>query len=147
MTVKSTLIRTLLLFWAIWFSIVVASNAADGLLAAGILSPGWRFTSGNFSLVAEAISLYELSRTWAAVLFSLVVVVELAAASLFWRAAAEATMIIRPFLVAIALFCGFLIFDELLLVYRRFPNLESGHFVILSALLLSLLAIHREMDA
>ena len=40
------------------------------------------------------------------------------------------------------LFCGFLVFDEVLLIHRRFPNLETTHFTILCALLLSLLLIH-----
>lgn len=141
--------RTLLLFWASWFSVVSASNAVDGLQAAGVLAPGWRFTSGNFALVAECLSFYSLSPASAGVLFTLVLLLELAASALFWRAALEPdpgsadsqTTILSPFLIAIGLFCGFLVFDELLLVYRRFPNLETTHFIVLGALLLSLLLI------
>jgi hypothetical protein len=144
------LIRALLLFWAIWFSVVTASNAADLLREAGLLSPDWRFASGNFALVAESLSLYSLSRAWASALFSLVVVVQLIASALFWRAALDAGPLaprVRPgivyaFSAGMGLFGAFLVLDEVLLIYRRLPNLETAHFAILCALLLSLSLIH-----
>jgi hypothetical protein len=141
-----TLARALLLFWAIWFSIVLASNVADALAAAELVPASGRFASGNFALIAESISVYSASRAWAAVLFALVLALELAAAGLFWRAALEAkparSRILPAFLAGIVLFCGFLVCDEFLLLYRRFPNLGTSHFVILCALLLSLSSIH-----
>ncbi len=104
------LARSLLLFWAIWLSVVSASNAADALQAAGVLSPGWRFASGNFAIVAESLSIYSVPQIWAAVLF-----LELAASALFWRAALDANplsphaeaKILYPFIVGIGLFCAF----------------------------------------
>jgi hypothetical protein len=100
--------------------------------------------------VAESVSLYQIPRAGAAVLFSVVLVLELAAAALFWRAALDPEprepRLVPPFLVAIALFGGFLVCDELLLVYRRFPNLETGHFVILCALLLSWLITRQRAE-
>jgi hypothetical protein len=144
------LTRVLLLFWAIWFSVVFASNAADALREVGLLPPSWRFASGNLALVAESASVYSLSQTWTTAGFSLVLALQLSAASLFWRAVLEPkplgpqarSRVLRPFLAGIALFCGFLVSDEVLLVYRRFPNLETTHFGILCALLLSLVLIH-----
>jgi hypothetical protein len=144
-----SLARALLLFWAIWLSVVSASNAVDALQAAGILAPGWRFASGNFALVAESLSIYSLPQIWAAVLFSLVLFLELAASALFWRAALDPNplsphaqpKILYPFIVGIGLFCAFLVFDEVLLVYRRFPGLATTHFAVLSALLLSLVLL------
>jgi uncharacterized membrane protein YdcZ (DUF606 family) len=123
---------------------------ADALREAELLTPSWRFASGNFALVAESVSLYSLSRMGAAILFSLVLVLQLVAASLFWRATWEPNplspharpRILRPFLAGIVLFCAFLVFDEILLIYRRLPNLETTHFVILCAQLLSLSAIY-----
>ena len=143
------LARALLLFWALWLSVVSASNAVDALEGTGILSPGWRFASGNFALVAESLSIYSLPQIWAAVLFSLVLFVELASSALFWRAALDPNplsphaqpRILYPFFVGIGLFCAFLVFDEVLLVYRRFPGLETTHFAVLSALVLSLILI------
>ena len=143
------LARAILLFWALWLSVVSASNAVDALQAAGLLAPGLHFASGNFALVAETLSVYAVPRGSAAVLFALVLVLEIAASWLFWRAALDPdplaphapAKVLHPFLVGIGLFCGFLVFDEVLLVYRRFPNLETTHFAILSALLLSLVLI------
>jgi hypothetical protein len=144
------LTRVLLSFWAIWFSVVLASNVVDGLREAGLLHPGWRFTSGNFALVAESLAVYSLSRTCAAVMFALVLALELAAACLFWRATLASRLlspdakskILQAFLAGIGLFSAFLVFDEVLVIYRRFPTLETAHFVILCALLLSLLVTH-----
>jgi hypothetical protein len=145
-----TLTRVLLSFWAIWFTAVLASNVADALREAGLLHQSWRFTSGNFALVADSLAVYSLSRTWAAVAFALVLALELAAASLFWRAtlapqlpSSDAKSKILPaFLAGIGLISAFLVFDEVLVIYRRFPTLETTHFVILCALLLSLLVTH-----
>lgn len=100
--------------------------------------------------MAESFSVYAVSRSWAAAAFSFVLALQLAAASLFWRAACEpasrilqaGASILRPFFAGSGLFGGFLVFDELLLIYRRFPDLETTHFVIFGALLLSLLLIH-----
>jgi hypothetical protein len=143
----STLARALLSFWALWFSVVSASNAADALRESGLVSPALRFNSRNFALVADAISLYSLSRTWAAALFALVLLGQLAASLLFWRAALlenplAARVHLAPFCAGIGLFCAFLVSDEVLLVYRRFAGLETTHFAVLSSLLLSLLLVH-----
>jgi hypothetical protein len=82
-------------------------------------------------------------------LFLLVLVLQLGAASLFWRASLETKPLspqaqpktLHPFVVAIAQFAGFVVFDELLVIYRRLPILETTHLVALCALLLSLLLI------
>src|SRR5438093_54117 len=116
----SNLTRALLLFWAIWFSAVSASNAADGFREANLLPPSWRFASGNFALVAESLAVYSLSRAWATVLFSLVLVLQVAASFLFWLAALgpdpvsphARPKILHSFSAGIGLFCAFLVFDE-----------------------------------
>src|SRR5262245_7238474 len=143
------LTRALLLFWALWFSVVSASNATDALREAGLLPADWLFVSGNFALVAESLSFYALSRTWAAVSFAFVLLFEVTASVLFWRAAMDRELrsphaerkLLPPFFVGIALFGAFLVLDEVLVLYRRFPNLEATHFAVLSALLLSLLTV------
>jgi hypothetical protein len=143
------LIRLLLVFWASWFSIVCLSNVTDLLREAGVLPPSFRFYSGNFSLVADSVGLYAVPRVGAGILFLLVLVFQLSAAALFWRASLEPEptaphahpKILLPFIVGIALFAGFVLFDEVLVLYRRLPGLERTHFIILGALLLSLLLI------
>ena len=146
--------RLMLLFWAVWFSVVWASNMADGLQEAGVLPPSWRFTSGNFALVADSLVIYSLSRMWADALFVLVLVIQLAAAFLFWRATLEPDLqspganskILQAFFVGVGWISAFLVCDEVLLIYRRVPTLETTHFVILCALLLSFLVINLSGD-
>ncbi len=83
-------------------------------------------------------------------MFALVLALELAAACLFWRATFASQLlssdvkskILQAFFAGIGLISAFLIFDEVLVIYRRFSTLETTHFVILCALLLSLLVIY-----
>jgi len=143
------LTRGLLLFWALWFSVVLGSNAADALRALGLLSEGWRFSSGNLDLLVDAVSVYSLPRAWAGAAFTLVLALQITTAWLFWRATLDPRplspgakpRVLSPFVAGLGLFCAFLVCDEALLTYRRFPNLETTHFVILCALLLSLVLI------
>ena len=143
--------RGLLLFWSSWFSVVFFSNLSDGLRQAGLLSAGWRFTSGNFVLIAESIAIYSLSEAWAVALFSGVVLIQLCAAILFWRAFLDPEAIstrarpkvLQAFSLAIGLFSALLVADEVFVVYGRLPSVEATHLLVLCALLLSLLVIHR----
>lgn len=146
---SALLIRGLLLFWSGWLSVVFASNLADGLKQAEILPASWRFASGNLSLISEAVGIYSFSRNRAPVLFGTVVLVQLAASLLFWRAFLDRRAVTTPghpkvlqaFSVAASLFAGFLVADEFFIVYDRLPALETTHFLVLCALLLSLLVI------
>ena len=143
------LTRGLLLFWALWFSVVLGSNVADALRALGLLFEDCRFSSGNLDLLVDSVSVYSLSRFWAGAAFTLVLALQTTAAWLFWRATwdrqplspAAKPRILSPFVAGLVLFCAFLVFDEALLIYRRFPDLETTHFVIFCALLLSLALI------
>ena len=49
--------------------------------------------------------------------------------------------VLQAFVPAIGLFAGFLVSDELFIVYHRIPSLESSHFLALCALLLSVVVI------
>src|SRR5688572_22149261 len=46
-----TLKRGLLLFWATWQTIVVATNVFEALRALGVLPAGWHFASGNWGFL------------------------------------------------------------------------------------------------
>ena len=138
--------RALLGFWAVWFSVVTASNVADAARDAGVLGPEWPFASGNFGLVAETLALYSIPRAGAAVLFAVVLGIEVAVSWLFWRAAhwPERSRILSAFFAGMVLFFGFLVFDEVLLIYRsHVPGLETSHFVVLVALVASLILIYQ----
>ena len=146
---RTILCRLLLLFWSLYFTLVTASNLVDGFQALGIAPRGWTFTSGNCALIAETVATYGLSSGFAAFLFVCVILIELAVTLLFWIAlrdswrAAEnsSSKIIRALVPAVGLFAGFIVSDELFIVYHRTPGLETGHFLVLCALLVSWLVI------
>lgn len=146
---RNILSRSLLLFWSAWFSIVFSSNLADGLQQAGFLPEEWRFASGNFDLIAQSIDIYSFGKPWAAVLFAGVLIAQLAITFLFWRASfahdsltePDDRKVLQAFSLGIGLFAAFLVMDEILVVYHRFSGLETTHFLILCALLLSYLVI------
>jgi hypothetical protein len=140
--------RGLLLFWSTWFTVVFASNLTDGLKQAGLLPDGWRFASGNFALIVESVRVYALGASWAALLFAAVVLLQLAAAALFWRAfldrralEPESPKALQAFSLGLALFAGFLVADEVFVVYDRVPGLGITHLLVLCGLLLSCLVV------
>jgi len=141
--------RGLLLFWASWFSLVLASNLTDALQQLGVLSSQWRFVSGNFAMIRQSIAIYGLSPAMAALLFAGVLGVQLSATVLFWRAFAARDTITRPdapeipraFAAGLAMFAGFLLADEAFVVYERFAGAATTHLLVFCALLLSFLTI------
>lgn len=148
-TSSHVLRRGILLFWSGWLSVVFASNLADALRHLGALPASWPFTSGNFSLIFEAVGIYAFSRSLAPVLFGAVLLVQLAASVLFWRAfldrravtSRDHPKLLQAFSVALGLFAGLLVADELFIVYDRLPGLETTHLLVLCGLLLSLVVI------
>jgi hypothetical protein len=134
-------------FWAAWYSIVTASNLCDGLKVLGWLSADWRFVSGNFDAIAQTTAIYGLNTTANAVLFASVIVWELLVASLLWRSLfvinrrpRDYSAVNLAFTIALGLWMAFVLADEIFLAYKS--GLEAVHLRILSAQLLSLLAVH-----
>jgi len=135
----------LLLFWALYFSIVFITNWFDALKAAGVLGDGWKVTSGNWASIREATAIYDTPGWLRTILFAGVLVLELLAAALFWRAFLLArrsgiyggSLITAPVIVGAALFAGFVLADEIFIAY----SFEATHFRILIALVVSLLAL------
>src|SRR5580765_7156630 len=76
--------RSLLLFWAVWLTVVFLTNAADAAKAAGLLDESWAFASGNLRFVTQTTARYG-TPCWAnAVMFAGVIFWEGLAALLFW---------------------------------------------------------------
>lgn len=141
--------RGLLLFWSGWLSVVFASNLTDGLRQAGMIPTSWQFVSGNFAQISEAVEIYSFSKFWAPGLFCTVVLLQLAGSLLFWRAFLDPQSVVRlghpkllqAFCLALTIFAGLLIADEVFIVYARLPGLQTTHLLVLCALLLSLAVI------
>ncbi len=142
--------RLLLLFWALWYTIVFASNLFDALVPTGLLPDSWAFSSGNADLVRQSTRTYSLPAFAPLALFTLVVLGELAVAILFWRAAraqwrrdsdsaADATV---AFVGGLVFFGTMLLADEIFLVYRL-ADVTVVHWGVFTAQLVSLFVIRQ----
>ena len=135
----------LVLFWAIWLSVVSATNVFDALKQLGLLPPGFTLASYNFDLIAETIGPHGIPPLGAAILFAGVILWQLLASGLLWRAwwnlvggapgtAAEVT---QAFAISLGLWAAFLIATELTVSYAT----AATHKATLIAQLVSLIVI------
>jgi hypothetical protein len=136
--------RLLLLFWAVWFTIVCLSNVADATKGLGLLDGSWAFASGNWQAVKDATARYAVAEWLNAVLFAGVILWEGAAAVLFWQAgltfqgrSSRGKAAYRAATIAILLWCAFLVADEVFIIYA----LAGTHMRLLVATLATLIAI------
>jgi hypothetical protein len=136
--------RLLLLFWAIWLSVVFLSNLADAGKASGLLGESWAFASGNLKAVEVATARYGTPAGVNAALFAGVILWEGAAAVLFWRAGlrfrgrgSARKAVYVAFTTSLLLWGAFLVADEVLIAYP----LESTHLRLFVAHLVTLLAV------
>lgn len=131
----------LLLFWAIWFSIVALSNLADAFKHLGVLPSGFTFASGNFAFMQQVTAIHHTPSLLVGIMFAGVILWEIAAATLFFQAfgkariasADEVTVITRAFTVAVAFWGGMMIASEIFISYE----VEAAHVRLLIASLLS----------
>ncbi|HEX3870291.1 MAG TPA: hypothetical protein VHV77_07645 [Pirellulales bacterium] len=142
--VRLIFVEVLTWFWACWFSLVTLSNLADGLKTLGILPAHWPFASGNFAAIEKVTEIYAVPHAINSVLFVAVIVIEIVIAVLFWRAArgrgASERVMSRDLALslAVALFAGFLVADELFIAWPT--GIGGNHFGILTALVATWIA-------
>lgn len=138
--------RGLLLFWALWFSLVCFTNLCDGLRAWGRARPLWRFASSNYAQVVQATSVYRARRGLANVLFAAATVWQGVAATLMWWALYASwtdgvlawSRIYAAFAAAL-IFCAALILaDETFKQYEK----EAAHHALFATQLLTFMALH-----
>jgi hypothetical protein len=139
-----------LLFWALWLTIVTASNVTNALRVAGALPTSFAFASANFELIEASTAIYQATRGVVWALFLGVIAWEAAAAGLFWRAtiavwrqrtgagvATAAAPLAPAFAAALGLFAAFMLADELLIAYP----LQATHMRVFIALGVSWLVV------
>lgn len=136
--------RVLLIFWAVWLSVVFLSNLADALKGIGLLGESWAFASGNFKFINETTARYGTPAFVNALLFAGVILWEGIAALLFWRAGwtyrgqkSGRKVLYSAFAASLLLWGVFLIADEVFIAYP----VESTHLRLFVAHLVTLLAI------
>ncbi len=136
--------RSLLLFWAVWLSVVFLSNLADAGKESGLLGEWWIFASGNLKFIKQTTALYGNLELVNALLFAGVIVWEGMAAFLFWRAAwtcrgkrSGRNHLYLAFTASLCLWGAFVIADEICIAYA----LESTHLRLFTAQLVTLLVM------
>lgn len=136
--------RLLLLFWAIWLTVVLLSNLADAGQALGVVGPSWMFASGNFKAIKVTTVRYGIADLWNTFLFAGVIFWEAIAVVLFWRALfsyqgkkSGRSALYLAFTTTLSLWAAFLIVDEIFIAYP----MEAAHFRLFCSQLLTLLAI------
>lgn len=136
------LARILLLFWALYFTVVALSNLTELLKATHLLPSTWFWVSGNLGFMASGTAKLGAPLWLNRVLLAGVIAWETAAAALFWRALGrprEEAALIPPFVVSLALWAIFVVLDEVLLIFET--GAEATHLRLFTAELLTLIAL------
>jgi hypothetical protein len=135
--------RGLLLFWALWYSVVVTTNVLNALQALGILPAGFKFVSGNWEWINRTMNPLGVPIMLQAFLFAGVIVWQILCAILFFVACArfrdrrfvEEKESLWACAVALALWGAFQVLDEVFLAYDP----ESVHRVIFIETILTMM--------
>ncbi|RRA99973.1 hypothetical protein [Larkinella rosea] len=141
----------LLLFWALYLSLVLVSNTADALKALGILSSDAVFVSGNFDLIQKVVSIYHSPGWLAGLLYAGVLGWQTAGSILLWQAfvadmrqkPGHKTAAVRALTALIGLWAAFLLSDEFFLAYEM-PGLSNTHFNLLIASIATAIAVRMD---
>jgi hypothetical protein len=137
--------RALLAFWAVWLTVVLATNVLDAAKAVGVLPQGWSFASGNYAFLTETTSRYGTPNWLNGLLFAGVIAWEGVAALLFglacWRFRTKTRgsqrLLYAAFTVSLLLWGAFLVADEVFIAYA----VAATHLRLFTAQLVTLLAI------
>jgi hypothetical protein len=139
---EARLARVLLLFWALYFTVVTLSNLTELLKALHVLPSTWFWVSGNLGFIASGTAKLGAPLWLNRVLLAGVIAWETAAAALFWRAFGrprDEAALVPPFVVSLALWAIFVVLDEVLLIFET--GAEATHVRLFTAELLTLIAI------
>jgi uncharacterized membrane protein len=137
--------RTLLAFWAVWLTVVLATNVLDAGKVVGVLPQDWSFASGNYTFLADTTSRYGTPNWLNGLLFAGVIAWEGVAALLFWLACwrfrtkprGSRRPLYAAFSVSLLLWGAFLVADEVFIAYP----VAATHLRLFTAQLVTLLAI------
>ncbi len=137
--------RVLLAAWAVWLSVVFATNVCDAAKAFGMLGDSWLFASGNYRFLTETTARYGTPGWLNMLLFLGVIAWEGTAAVLFWlacriwRGKGQPGSAVRhaAYVIGLTLWLAFMVADEVFIAYP----VEGVHVRLLTALLATVLVI------
>ena len=135
----------LLLFWAVWFSVVTLTNVGDALKHLGVLPAGFSFASGNFAFLQTVTAIHHTPVFLVALMFAGVILWEGLAAVLFYRAFAKdraasadaSSTTTLAFTVSAAFWGAMMIASEAFISY----DVEATHMRLLIASLVSFIVV------
>ncbi|WP_020599297.1 hypothetical protein [Spirosoma panaciterrae] len=151
-TIDKRIRAGLMLFWALYFSIVWMSNTADALKTLSILPANWPFVSGNYTLIVRVLAIYQSPAWLSGLFFAGVILWEGIGAIYFWKAFRAVTRqtltqtasIHQAFGITIGLWAAFILADEVFLAYLL-GGLATTHYLLLLSELASFILI-RQLD-
>jgi hypothetical protein len=137
------LLRGLLFYWAAWLTAVAATNILDLLQSWKVLSPEFKFVSGNGAWIAQVMQPLAIPAAVQTGFYLGAIIWESLAAILFWRAVrryrglslSQESAVFLAFGVNLALWGAFQILDEVFLAYQP----EAVHRTIFANQLLTIL--------
>ena len=144
MNLSKVIERVILTFWAVYFTLVLASNLTDVMAKLNLLPAEFKFVSGNYKLMEKVVAIYNTPAALVAVMFAGVLLLELFSATAFWAAAfcfdaaKRRKWAEKGFCVSLTLWFGFIVADELFVAFDV-ADLERAHVAMLSCELLSFL--------
>lgn len=136
----TTLKQGLILFWALWLTVVFLSNVVDALKALGVLPRIWKFMiSNNYDAIRRMTAKRRVPEWMNALMFGGVIVWQALVAYLFWRALFVPTesALYAAFGASMALWAVFILVDEIFAAYE----IERVHLNLLLAKLITLMFI------
>ncbi len=145
-----TLKQGIILFWALYMSLVVILNIFDALKTAKYLPQNWKFSSGNYWFIEQVTKMYN-TPGWingllfaGAIIWEAIMTVMLFAALFSFNGSSYAS-INSAFIVGIALWAAFMVLDEFFLAWSVAignSNPMEGHRSLFVSWLICLMAIN-----
>jgi hypothetical protein len=140
----------MILFWALYMSLVVILNIFDALKTAKFLPQTWKFASGNYWYIEQVTKIYAVPGWLNGILFVGAIVWEILNTIMLWNAllvfdGSSYEFINAALIVGLALWAAFMLMDELFLAWAVSignSNPMEGHRSIFVCWLVCLLAIN-----
>lgn len=137
--------RTVLFFWAAWLSVVVVTNVLNGLQALAFISPDFKFVSGNWQWINQAMDPLGIPRALQGLMFGSAIAWETLGAVLFWRALfayrgrplTQEKPALQACGVNLALWAAFQVLDEVFMTYQA----EAVHRIIFGSQIVTILLL------
>ena len=138
----ATIKQGILLFWALWLSIVTVMNGLEALKAMGLMSQSFK-TSSNWSLMLRVTGTYNTPVWFNALLFALVIIWEGLASVALWVAVISGSPAVATTALGLLtlLWAGFMLANQFYMAWLTDPALVAAHRSLFGVALLSLIAI------